>query len=356
MEIDFEKLVCGSVLGGAVSRRINVPMMVGSLDVEVPVAECRNVLYLPSVLDTGQSLCIAAGGVVPVESILDPWTLDFVVAKRKSSPHLGARYTQAFTVARSDQRVCILGNVFSRNFGHWNEELLKVVVIEALGIGCHYVLSELPEFAFSFLSSLGVTADRILAPTDPTEYASAIFTPAVSHENICRFPAVAALLRRALLGPLGRATSPYARRLWLERGDMTPNGGMTLNKDEVHRCIRAYGFDAVDMANLPVAEQMLAVRDAEAVAGPHGAQFVHVMYLPPRSKVIECFSPDHVNPSVLQICRLLGHSYNQVVSRTHLIDKYKHRRDLVVDCEHLALVLDHLLGDLPPLVPEGRLP
>jgi len=46
----------------------------------------------------------------------------------------------------------------------------------------------------------------------------------------------------------------------------------------------------------------------------------------------------------------------QVVSRTHLIDKYKHRRDLVVDCEHLALVLDHLLGDLPPLVPEGRLP
>ena len=98
-------------------------------------------------------------------------------------------------------------------------------------------------------------------------------------------------------------------------------------------------------------QQLLAMRDAEAIAGPHGAQFAHAMFMPPRSKVVECFAPGHVNPSVLQICRLLGHSYHQVVGRSHKIDTQTRVRDLVVDCEHLALVLDDLFGGLAPRVP-----
>ncbi|MCB1434765.1 MAG: glycosyltransferase family 61 protein [Alphaproteobacteria bacterium] len=354
LKIDFDRLICRSVLDRADRRLLRVPEAGLDAGIDLPLATCPDVLYLPDVLDHGQSLCVADGGVVPLESILDPWTLDFVRAKRQSNPALGFLYRGDFEVAHAEQTVSILGNVFSRNFAHWTEELLKVVVLEAFDAGCHYVLSGLPGFAREFLGLLGIAPQRIVSPETPVVYDAALFTPAVSHENICSHPQVAQLLRHRLLAPLEGRRSAHAPRLWLERGEMVRNGGVTLNREDVHALVRCHGFEVLDMATLPLDQQLLAMRDAEAIAGPHGAQFAHVMFMPPRSKVVECFAPGHVNPSVLQICRLLGHSYHQVVGRSHKIGTQTRVRDLMVDCEHLALVLDDLFGGLSPRVPPVR--
>jgi capsular polysaccharide biosynthesis protein len=108
----------------------------------------------------------------------------------------------------------------------------------------------------------------------------------------------------------------------------------------VYRLIEKHGFNVVDPASMTVVEQLAAMRHARVIAGPHGAQFVHAQFMPESSAVIECFSPIHVNPSILQICRVLNHSYRQIVARTHLTAPYPHGRDCVVDVEHLAVVLD----------------
>ena len=124
---------------------------------------------------------------------------------------------------------------------------------------------------------------------------------------------------------------------------MLRNSGVVANREEVYRCIDKYGFDIVDLATLSFSDQLRTVGGATMIAGPHGAQFVHAQFMPVSSTVIECFSPMHVNPSILQICWVLGHSYHQIVSRSHVLTPYQYGRDCHVDCEHLALVLDSFL-------------
>ncbi len=73
------------------------------------------------------------------------------------------------------------------------------------------------------------------------------------------------------------------------------------------------------MATLSLRDQLRTAQQTRLIAGPHGSQFVHAQFMPMRSTVIECFSPIHVNPSILQICRALRHDYRQIVSRCNLV-------------------------------------
>lgn len=306
---------------------------------DIRLTELQDVLYLPSVLERGQSVCIVNQRAIPKESILRCRSVDFLKNARRNHPVFQNRYADDFDVEYSCRKVCILGNIFSRNFGHWTEELLKVAILESSEAECSYVISDLPPFARDFLVFLGIPADRILSTDRPTVFARAVFTTAIDHENVSRYSPVLFRLRdmvgRRLEGP-----SRYGPRLWLERNAMVHNTGSTRNREEAYSCIGKYDFEIVDMAILPVADQLRAMRDAKIISGPHGAQFVHAQFMPMGSTVVECFSPMHVNPSILQICRALKHSYHQVVSRSHQIDPYAYGRDCQVDCEHLELVLD----------------
>jgi capsular polysaccharide biosynthesis protein len=308
------------------------------------LAQLQQVLYLPHVLGPSQSICIAQGHAVPLESVLDARTVDFLKQRKGLNPRSRAKYANGFEVDEIAGEVCVLGNLFSRNFGHWTEELLKVSILEDAKRGCRYVIPTMPVFARSFLEFLGVPEERILIVDGPAVFERAVFTTAISHENIDQYPAALFLLRELVHSRLGGGESPHAPRLWLERGTGVQNTGITSNKEEVYACLRPYGFEILDMAALSIADQMIAARDAAMMAGPHGAQFVHVQFMKPASRVIECFSPMHVNPSVLQICRALRHSYHQVVSRSHVIAPYSRARDCEVDCEHLQLVLEQVYG------------
>ena len=310
----------------------------------IRLAELADVLYLPDVLDPGQSLCLSEGRTVPVESILDCWTVDFFHRMRRERSGYRHAYLDEFDVERVTARVAILGNVFSRNFGHWTEELLKVAALESAGEPCHYVIPNLPTFARESLRLLGIDDRRISIVHRPTVFTRAVFTTAVSHQNVSDYPAALSRLRDMVDARLGQRPSRFGRRLWLERGAQVRAGGVTLNRDEVARTLAPYGFDIVDMGMLEVADQFASVRHATMIAGPHGSQFVHAQFMPTKSAVIECFSPIHVNPSILQICRALRQDYRQIVSRSHVIDPYGRGRDILVDCEHLALVLDSLVS------------
>ena len=93
----------------------------------------------------------------------------------------------------------------------------------------------------------------------------------------------------------------------------------------------------------PVVNLSYAIDRAIWGPAPFGFHITNVLlHMPPSSTVVECFSPVHVNPSILQICRVLGHSYHQVVARSHLISPYAFGRECLVDCDHLRLVLDRL--------------
>jgi len=78
------------------------------------------------------------------------------------------------------------------------------------------------------------------------------------------------------------------------------------------------------------------------MAGPHGSAFVHCGFMRSRQKVIEIFSPNYINPCVLQLCLVLQHDYNQMVSSNADFLPYPYGNDLMVNIDHLKLTLSSL--------------
>jgi hypothetical protein len=342
MKIDFQNVTCQSAFD--ISREKPLPLHLRNAAPSAPpvwLVELRDVMHLPGFVRPGKGLSLVDEHVVPAET-QDPWHVNFFMNEWRNADADRRNYTGEFEVGYSEQKVCILANMYSSTFGHWTEELLKVAVLEDAHVDCCYVIAGLPPFARQFLGFLGIDDRRIISDNRPTIYSRAVYTTTVSHGNLSDRPHVLSLLRELVESRVVAGSSRYGPRLWLERGEMTRNGGHTLNKDEVYRCLADYGFDVVDMASLSVPDQMSTMHGARIIAGSHGSQFVHAQFMPPCSTVIECFSPIYINPSIFQICKVLKHSYHQVVARNTFFAPYPQTRDCEVDCEHLSLVLDSL--------------
>jgi capsular polysaccharide biosynthesis protein len=330
--IDPEGLRCASVLEPGFPAR---PVPAARFDGEaVAATRVADVLYLPSV-----GLQLAPGGVVPLEAVQDPWLLDFE-RKRRFLGKL-APFAAPFEAEVLDDEACVLGNFYSRNFFHWiSEELVKVALLERSGFEGRYVLSALPDFTHEFLALLGIAPARILVARGPLRLRSAWFTTAITARKLHRYPGLFQALRESLLDGIAPASGP--RRIWMDRRLGVNNPGRELlNPDEVYPVLARHGFEVLDMAAHPVAMQLALGKQAEALSGPHGAGFIHASFLPPRSHVVECFSPLFINPGIFEICRLLRHRY-QMVAYENCYDGYPHGDRLMVDVSQLELALQAL--------------
>jgi hypothetical protein len=303
-----------------------------------PVLEAvrlSDVLYVPSVMGAGQSLQIVRGRFMPVEAVFDEFTVEFVKPRiLRQRATLGD-----FVDSEHEGDVCILGNVFSRNFTHWHEELMKVVALEQAGIDCAYVISDLPAFARDLLELLGIPANRILEVRAPTRFRGAFFSTPVSYRNVADYPAVLMALREKLLQADTADCPAYGPKLWLDRGQQTRLGRKLVNEEEVGGLLEKYGFQRLDMGALPVKAQISVARNMRVLSGLHGSQFVHSQLMPPRSHVIECFSPIYLNPTYTEIYRVFRHRYSQINPTNTPLMPYLHGGDVLVDCQQLDLAL-----------------
>jgi capsular polysaccharide biosynthesis protein len=333
------KARCASVID---QLRSETPTRVARVDFAGPrpveVATASDVLYVPAL-----HLQVWRGEIVPDESNIDGDAFPELQLRARTGKIMAhALFTNA---RRWHEDVCVLSNLFSHNFYHFIEELYKVVILERAGFAGKYVFSrfpsriasELPRFSLEFLDLLGVAPDRIAYLDRPTLLQSVWYTTRISHADTPSYPGVLDAVREALIGAVCDL-SGLGPRLWLERRTFR----LLVNAEAVHRCIRRHGFAIVELADLPVARQIAAANKARVLAGPHGAALVHAMFMAKRSTVIECFSPRHINPSVLELCSNLHHRYLQLVQiHTPLID-YKHGGDVEINLRHLELTLQSL--------------
>lgn len=335
--VRVEELATVSAL--ALARERGRPIEEVSLEPGEPPLEITgldDVLYVPSALDTGQSLQVVEGRCLAFEAVFDDFTAQFVRARLLEK---GVAELTGFTASDRSGDVCILGNVFSRNFTHWHEELMKVVAIERARLDCAYVVAELPAFARELLRLVGVADERVLEVRRPTRFRRALYGTAVSYRNLSDHPAVLAELRRRLFAAAPTGDPGFGAHLWLDRGAQTRLGRRLVNEEEVHRLLERHGFARIDMGALPAAGQIAAARHARAIAGLHGSQLVHSQLMRQRSAVVECFSPLYLNPTYTEIYRVLQHRYSQVCATNTPLFPYLHGADVRVDEQQLDLAL-----------------
>jgi capsular polysaccharide biosynthesis protein len=301
----------------------------------VDIFRVLNVLYLPQY---GVQVC---HGFVPEEAINYSMHLDVILGLpgKPSSPI--DSIIDPETCEHSPDEVCILGHMFSQVFGHWAEELLKVVLLEAFGFSGSYVIkNDYPRFCRESLALLGIRSDRVINADKPIIYRAAFLTTPVHHFTATRYPKVIRRLRDRLHEAAGRAFG-VGRRIWVERG-VKAHGRDIINRDEVNACIRRHGFISVDFGQYSFREQIAIDRDMDVMAGPHGSAFVHCGFMRDEREVVEIFSPNHINPSVIQLCHVMQHRYNQIVPVHQDYLPYQFGKEIMVDIDHLDLVLSSL--------------
>ena len=336
--IDFNALRCVSVLDGQGARDIMSVTLGSALSCPALIlcGKKDDVLFVPEL-----TLQLTSDRIVPVESVLFPWSLEFEV--KRDFRKRAARYRQPFSCNRRELDVCILSNFYSRNFFHWiTEEMIRVMVLETAGFGGSYVAVGLPDFCHQFLRLMGVAPERIITDVaGPTIFRSARYVTPV-HARVARDFSDAYLhLRERLLAAASDA-SRFGSRIWLERRTGVNNPGRDIaNPDEVMPILARYGVKLVDMAAMPVAEQIAIAHGASFLGGVHGAGFVHALFMKPQATVVECFAPVFINPGIHGICSILDLDYSMLVY-DFAYTGYPDGNKVRISTEHLELVFQRV--------------
>jgi capsular polysaccharide biosynthesis protein len=336
MMLDIDALKCASLIDGACGElALRCESGATPFASAGKVVCARDVLYVPEL-----RLQVIDGRIVPQEAVPEPWTLAFEIGRGFEGR--ADRYRGDVECIAVSEAVCILSNFYSRNFYHFvTEELPKVVILERHGFSGRYVLASLPGFAGQFMDILGVERDRVITEmSGPAVFAEVHYTASIHGWNVLEHRDVMLAVRDGVLGAaIEVEASP---RLWIERRAGVNNKGRELvNAEEVYGLLQRYGFEVVDMAAMPLRKQLGTARGAAALAGPHGAGFVHALFQEPASAVIECFSPQFINPGVLDICRLMSHRYSMLV-HGNAYGSYPFGDQLKIDLSQLDLALQGL--------------
>jgi capsular polysaccharide biosynthesis protein len=273
--LHLNDLVAHSIIEEALKRNPSTVRAVGST---AHVLSVDNVLYVPSL-----GLQIVDDRLVPSEGIVDTSNLAFLQRRFDrggASEEEIACLSFSFTPQYVDDEVCILSNVFSRNFSHFTEELFKVLILERAGHTGPYAYTALPSFAFEFWDALGLDRRRLTRVTsDPVVFRSALYTTNLNFLDLSKCVDVFFELRERMFTATTGISSPYGSRLWLDRGPTLDPERALVNSDEVDSYLGGYGFTRLDIGDLPLLEQIAAARSADVIAGPHGSAFMHCAYM-----------------------------------------------------------------------------
>ena len=170
----------------------------------IAIARVGSITYLP---EYGVPI---VDGFCPEESIGYAAHLDLRLgANRSNFDSLSQRIVEPDSIELRDEEAAILGNPFSHVFGHWLEELFRVVILESVGFSGSYVLPSWysPNYTES-LEVLRIPHDRILKIDRPTTFRNGILTSNPILLTINQFPKVAVRLRSKSTTPLTAYRGP----------------------------------------------------------------------------------------------------------------------------------------------------
>lgn len=106
-------------------------------------------------------------------------------------------------------------------------------------------------------------------------------------------------------------SSPGQKRLYISRGDAGRR--RIVNEPQLVRTLEQRGFVAVELAGMPVQEQVGLFRDAEVVVAPHGMGLTHIAMSRRLGRVIELFHPTAGTDAYAFIARSAGMNYDYVL-------------------------------------------
>lgn len=196
----------------------------------------------------------------------------------------------------------------------------------------HREAFELAGIARSRIVQLG--AGAFILPTQ------GIYTN-VAYEDFFLAPHPAILAALQAIGD-NVVASAKGRRIYIARHDAAKR--RMENEGELCEVLDRQGFEIINMADVPLAQQIAAIRGAELIVAPHGAGLTNLVFAEngPGLTVFELMQENYINPVFLKIAQAKGLDYAALVNPMRERGDGRHGSTWAADIPALMAMLNAL--------------
>lgn len=246
-------------------------------------------------------------------------------------------------------KVVILAGLLNNVYFHWLFDILpRIKLLELANIDLQEIdyfvvdnrtnfqqetlkLWEIPEDKIIPLSfPLHLQVDRLIIPSFPGSIA---WMPSWS----CQY------LREKILDNQTNKNE-QKKRLYISRNKSSNR--RLINEEDIIKILSKYNFEVVNLELLTVKQQGELLSQAEIVISPHGSGLSNLIFCPPKTKIIEIFSPNYVYPCYWLVSNLVNLNYYYLIGE-NLGSKHFHQliypdprlEDIYLNQDHLQQLL-----------------
>jgi len=223
--------------------------------------------------------------------------------------------------------VAVLSFFSSQTYFHWLYDVLaRIHLLRLSGIKIDkYVFNQnIPSpFQYETLAMLGISLDQILF-TYPNMNLKAkqLVVPSISMHAFLEYGSWPFQFMRQELYEKHNFRHTGSDRIYISRSKSDKR--KILNEDQVTRLLDDYGFTAVVLEDLTVAQQIEAFSSASAIVAPHGSGLANLSFCHPGTKIIEIFARDYTPVCYWEMSNYLQLDYYSMVENGYLDPQQQH--------------------------------
>lgn len=197
-----------------------------------------------------------------------------------------------------------------RNFYHFlTEDIPNILILKNMGVSFTIVVPDETQWKMQILKLIGFSEHVMTSPTFcniSSEYC--YFGTKNPHDSYIH-PEIIRLLRETFLA---KPNLHPERDVYLSRRK-APSRTLK-NEIVLESMLTDIGFDIVYLEDLDFTDQVSIMTNAKRIIAPHGAGLSHLIFAHESVKILEIFSPNHVNFCYSHLTDVLGQSYNFLYS------------------------------------------
>lgn len=286
---------------------------------------------------THSSLVLSHRGVDPA------CLFDFTTGKSRLEMNLvavGSVLKRGVKVAPSTDRYVHVFNIWGTGYHHWIAEVaLKLFLFEDLCRERKVVLpQECPGFVNEFLEAFEFKNTYKAFGSTYFKDLDLISNPNSGHFNKKHVELLSTRILDRFVPT--RRNSLGERKIYISRRNARAR--KVINEDEVIAHLAERGFECFELDHMPFAEQVGLFSECSTLISLHGAALTNMIFMPPRSKVIEIypcdFGPkDYFNACYRRLSDVLGIRHTYLFADREVADApfHLHTDNVQVDLEEL---------------------
>jgi len=226
-------------------------------------------------------------------------------------------------IIRTNKVVAALATDGGNFYFHWIINVLPRIHLlnkSNLRVDKYLINYQNKPFQNESLKLLNIDLKKII-PSSNNLYleSSRLIVPSLVNNDPGQMPKWACdYLRESFLPHLNRirkSNTKYSKYIYISRNKAS--GRKILNENEIFKnVLDKYKFSKIYLEDLSFIDQIKIFNDAEFIISPHGAGFANLVFCKPKTKIIEIFSPNFINPCYYLLSNIVDLDYFYLLGKS----------------------------------------